>query len=219
MTKLSPIFTVLVLLLAIRALAQTSPPGPDDPHSPRPAIRTIPFSADSIHESDNLAADGRRYHHEVRAKIFRDSEGRFRQEILSGMGPVGVPGPTYVEILDPVQGLSITLSPPNKTASIRRSIQKATLPTPAPAPPAVSNSSENTPANEEPDFGPYVGMMTVDKNRNVIYRGPLQPEQLGSREIEGFTVTGTRNTWMARRELSGTTNRSHSVRKCGIHTI
>ncbi|HQU91262.1 MAG TPA: hypothetical protein PLK77_03145 [Pyrinomonadaceae bacterium] len=84
-------------------------------------IKNAPFSAEAISESIQTLADGNRIVRSSTAKMFRNSEGRFRTEMSGGAG--GVLGTTFslgqgATILDPVVGHRVMLDTLNGTARI-----------------------------------------------------------------------------------------------------
>lgn len=84
-------------------------------------IKNAPFSAESVSESVQVLADGNRIVRNSTAKLYRNSEGRFRTESAGGAG--GVLGTTYTlghgtTILDPVIGHRVMLDTLNGTARI-----------------------------------------------------------------------------------------------------
>lgn len=120
------------------------------------------------------------------------------------MGPVGVSGPLHVEIIDLSKRVIIILEPRNNAATIRHldAVQKPS-PASTPVPAATMTSGEPKPLKPAPDYGPHLGTVTAGPNGGLIYHGAQQPEQLGTANIEGFTVTGTRNTWIAPEGIFG----------------
>src|SRR6188768_3937083 len=81
-------------------------------------VKNAPFSADAVSESVQTLADGNRIVRNSTSKLYRNSEGRFRREIVSGSG--GLAGSVYtygsgITIMDPVVGFKYTLDPNLKT--------------------------------------------------------------------------------------------------------
>lgn len=130
-------------------------------------LKGAPFSADTIHEVDRVLADGNHIHQESHGKTFRDSEGRTRTETEYILGN-GDQLQT-VSIRDQVEGTMIRLDPNTKTAQIAH-------------------------------FGPPIS--TPPRTQTEINKPATPPrtshisstsEDLGTMQIEGFTVTGTRH--------------------------
>ena len=152
-----------------------------------------PFSADVIDEDDRYLADGNHIHRENHGKVFRDSEGRSRNEVAMG----GMAGSTpwfHITILDPMQNVFILLDPQNKIANVRhfgvpsrpadfKAAPRATQPAPA------ARSGTATPAT--------VAQTRSESSPEVEGPRPsrrFSREDLGTMEIEGFVVRGTRIT-------------------------
>jgi hypothetical protein len=134
----------------------------------------IPFSADVINESVQVLADGNRIQRETRGKMFCDSEGRTRTEyelVFPGTGAAQA----RVTIVDPAQRTFISLDPVLKTATVHRVNPQKVAPVP-PTSDGVSARPPSQPRNE-PQPRPIVNS-----------------ENLGTKEIEGFAVSGTRMT-------------------------
>jgi hypothetical protein len=74
------------------------------------AIKASPYSATIVNESVQMLADGNRIHRETTSSVYRDSEGRTRNETQAA----GVP--QLITINDPVAGMSYVLNPDEKTA-------------------------------------------------------------------------------------------------------
>jgi hypothetical protein len=69
-------------------------------------IKGAPYSAEKITENTQTLGDGTRIHHESAVKVFRDNDGRVRQET-----------PETITIFDPVAGVGYTLNPVTLTGS------------------------------------------------------------------------------------------------------
>jgi hypothetical protein len=158
-------------------------------------VTGAPFSADVIDESYQFLADGNRIHHETHGKTFRDSQGRARHETELGTASAGAPAFLHITIMDPVQKVVISLDPQSKTATVHPfGLMKSPLAA-ANQRPAGTPASPNVPGSA--NSGPNAA--TTDNARQGITPQARQqlsperaPENLGSMEIEGFTVTGRR---------------------------
>jgi hypothetical protein len=156
-----------------------------------------PFSADVVDETDHLLADGTHIHRESHGKMFRDSEGRTRNEAQLGFQVDGE-WAVHITIFDPVQNQYILLDPRNKQATVHTLgvIASATSPAPVNPPPdrkATPQASTGTPIQS----GTVVESLTVVRQAQVntsTVRGPgaEHHEVLGTSQMEGFTVTGAR---------------------------
>jgi hypothetical protein len=69
-----------------------------------PAVKGAPYSADEIHETTQVLADGTRIHNETKTTVYRDGQGRVRRE-----------SPGRVMIWDSAAGASYMLNQSNQT--------------------------------------------------------------------------------------------------------
>lgn len=130
-------------------------------------VKGAPYSADVVGETERVLADGNRIHQETHGKVFRDSEGRTRNEdeivLPSGQSM------KHVSIFDPVENVMIMLTANTKTAHVAHrtpfGASSAMKPQVTPPPPQA------------------------ERKRLVITTEKLEPKQ-----IEGFNVTGVRRT-------------------------
>ena len=87
---------------------------------PRRVVKGAPYSAVTVTETTQTLADGNRIHHSNRGRIFRDSEGRVRNEqSLAGLDALAphAGGQQVVFINDPVAGVDYALNVSDKTAT------------------------------------------------------------------------------------------------------
>jgi hypothetical protein len=70
-----------------------------------PAVKGAPYSADEIHETNQVLADGTRIHNETKTSVYRDSQGRVRRE-----------SPGQIMIWDSAAGTSYVLDQSSQTA-------------------------------------------------------------------------------------------------------
>jgi len=137
-------------------------------------VRGLPFSADVVEEREQFLADGNRIHQETHGKLFRDSQGRTRTESEFG-GMIASKPVVVIHIIDPVEKTSMTLDVERKIAMVGHfgnlmPSPRETRPLPKPA--ATNNQQ------------------TTARTRNS--GGETSSEDLGTKEIEGFTARGTR---------------------------
>ncbi len=71
-----------------------------------------PYSAEAVNESLQILADGNKIHRTTVTRVYRDSAGRTRREMLNDDGTV-----RSITISDPVSKVSYTLDPATKTAT------------------------------------------------------------------------------------------------------
>lgn len=155
--------------------------------------RDRPFSADIIHETDESLAGGNHVHRDVHGKIFRDAEGRSRQEMELQTTPYGS-WRDAITIEDPLAGIYVNLEPESKTATlyaysplgigvpVRATASAGKAGPQAMAAPSVTSNSDTPRRSVARVAAGNFGAQTTEV------------EQLGTKVIEGFTVTGTRRT-------------------------
>jgi len=158
-----------------------------------------PFSADVIEETDRLLADGNHIHRENHGRIFRDSQGRTRNETEIGSFGPGIKPFVHIMISDPVEGRFILLNPEQKTATVNQFGRRnsAAPGVGLPVQPANNAAKSNAPTTGIADPGALLQSLRAMRAAS----GPQAPgklqsshEDLGAMEIEGYTVTGTRYT-------------------------
>jgi hypothetical protein len=158
---------------------------------PGQAVKGIPFSADIVHEFTQVLADGNRIHRETHGATYRDAEGRTRNE--NELGFIGVMEPrTRITINDPVAGTMTTLSPETKTAVINHFQARRT----AGAVVAGNGGGGGAAGAKSPtelleELTKLRAQQGVNEGRPR--REEATTEQLGKKEIEGFTASGTRH--------------------------
>jgi hypothetical protein len=151
-------------------------------------LKGQPFSADIIDETDQFLADGNHIHREKHGKIFRDSEGRSRNEIeFSGPMVDGAPL-VHITIIDPVQSVVIYLDPRAKTATVSHyggsTDSGVQFKTPQPAASIAQPAARTMTSGGKPSSD-------TQSSRTKMQR---TSEDLGTMEMEGFTVKGVRFT-------------------------
>lgn len=138
-------------------------------------VQGVPFSADVTTETTRILADGNRIHNEMHDKIYRDSEGRTRNE-NSLLLPNGETR-QIVLIHDPIQHQTIHLDTQRKTADVFR------LQAPS------SNSQMPLPQIKPstlPTFTSHLETMHTE--------GTSHHEKLGTMYIEGILAEGVKVT-------------------------
>jgi len=167
-----------------------------------PGIRGTPgapFSADVIEETDRFLSDGNHIHRENHGKVFRDSQGRTRNETEIGAFAPGAKPFVHITISDPVEGRFIMLNPEQKTATVNQFGKRNSA---APGVGLPAQPANNTAKSNAPAIGARSPEELLQDLRNMRAAsgaqvpGKLQNshEDLGAMEIEGYTVTGTRYT-------------------------
>ena len=124
---------LMFVSLGVVARAQTPPTPPAAPvisdakvtggiaWSDNKGVKNSPFSAEAISESVQTLADGNRIVRSSTSKLYRSSEGRFRQEVAGGTG--GMFGSFFsygpgVTIMHPFEGQRFFLDSMAKTAHV-----------------------------------------------------------------------------------------------------
>ncbi len=158
-------------------------------------VKGQPLSADVIEETDHYLADGNHIHRESHGKIFRDSEGRSRNENEIG-GPIAGSQPfVHIQIFDPVQNAMIMLNPQNKSATVVHFPERSG-PAAFKAVPRTSRPVQGAQAGSG-GVTPEVLLQNLQDLRDAQEpktKRQYSREDLGTMEIEGFTVKGTRIT-------------------------
>ncbi len=209
---------MLVLLAAVSAAAANSPLGPDSAAAAKSSnIKSAPFSADVITQYDRTLDNGGHIHRESPGKIFRDSQGRMRTESQSPAVPVGSEKYDHITINDPVQQVIIYLNPKNKTATIfhfgevgptapgassKRSKPKQKAAIHVGGQPAIHSGPtdtlglQNVPSGQGNISSVQTPAATAAKTDATIFASTpgVTIVPLGSKIIEGVSVTGTRTT-------------------------
>ena len=142
----------------------------------------LPFSADVVEENDKFLADGNHIHYEVHGTIFRDSEGRVRTETEAPVFNSESKPFVHINITDLVEGRIIFLDTEHKIATVTLLGQPS-------AHAALTTQKDS--ADQHPKVQP---VPTVQGHLLPPPTPDPAPEDLGTSQIEGFTVQGTRST-------------------------
>jgi hypothetical protein len=175
-----------------------------------PVVRGAPYSGEGVTTTTQTLADGTHIERTVRARFYRDSDGRTRREqTILGMGALGES--QAVSIVDPVAGVMYGLNPATREGrrspmpvTARRSVsagQPGPPPPPPPPPPGEFSTAATAPPPPLPPPPPGIGTGTgtstgVGTRRagTPAERVPNVPEPLGTKQIDGLTVVGTKRT-------------------------
>jgi hypothetical protein len=171
-----------------------------------------PFSAQAITETTQSLADGNQIHHQTTASLYRDSQGRTRRdETLGALGPwseIETHPQQVVGINDPVSGVHYILQPAEHVAfkmtpgkgNLRHmtvNTGASSVPPPGEGPDVVFMSGSEVPP--PPPGGPGGGKsFFFTQYQGLRAEGKDQAgttESLGTQNIEGVQVTGTRTTF------------------------
>jgi len=135
----------------------------------RKTVTGAPYSAQAVTERVQVLANGNRIDQKTTANVYRDTQGRTRQDLTMGpMGPWGAPNNASPVVLihDPVAGVAYTLNP-SKQSAAKIPLAPRTGP---------RENAQNRRANRQ------------QTNPNVT------SESLGNKMIAGVEAEGTRTT-------------------------
>lgn len=150
-----------------------------------------PYSAEAVNESLQILPDSNKIHRTSVTKVYRDSAGRTRREMLNDDGTV-----RSITISDPVSKVSYTLDPATKTgtkggatvasmgaagsATMARTVQGS----------AVASGGGGGRGGATTSVAP----LTRDPSGALTSGSTPVREELPPQNIEGLNVTGTRTT-------------------------
>src|SRR5580700_2537883 len=82
------------------------------------AVKNAPYSADAVTETTQVLGDGNRIEQRTEQKLYRDNDGRERREesVLAVGALAQAEMPHMITISDPVENVSYTLNPQQRTA-------------------------------------------------------------------------------------------------------
>jgi hypothetical protein len=147
-------------------------------------VQGAPYSATITNESVQTLADGNRIVQTSTGTTLRDSLGRTRQDAplppIGNMSPADAPHLVFLQ--DPVAQASYTLNLTEKTATKGPAFGMA-LPTLSATVPTGAMIAK-MPAS----------MITIQSHAISVDEGEAKTEDLGTKTMEGVTVTGTRTT-------------------------
>ncbi len=141
-------------------------------------VKGAPFSATATSETTSTLQDGSVLHRTLQVSMYRDSQGRSRQEAtFTGFGPLTASGGTkkMVMISDPVAGVHFMLDDAQKVA------HKSAMHT---------RGGNAATADSAPQFA---GKMQGREQQEEA-AGLLKKESLGTQTINGVVAEGTRTT-------------------------
>jgi hypothetical protein len=159
-------------------------------------VKDAPYSAEVISTYDTVLPGGKQLHGETHGRVFRDSEGRTRSESDAVSSTATATKSKLIFINDPVDHSVIMLDPQTMTARVNTwpfpvGSSTAIKLQPAPLPPAGDLDSSSQPSAAGGKF--YAAAPGAPGAAAGVFSG-AQTEDLGTRQMEGVTVTGTRVT-------------------------
>jgi hypothetical protein len=158
---------------------------PDDPFS-GPVVTNAPFTADAINTTTQVLGDGTRIERSTTTRYYRDREGRVRSEqTILGLGaldPAGGETRTIITVdPDPGDGFVYTLDPVARTA---RRVGRGNVISWVARPADVTSAAALRLSSTD--------LRVVTLRASPEAGTPQPPESLGTRQMEGVTVTGRR---------------------------
>jgi len=161
------------------------------PGRPARVVTKAPFSADPVTETTQTLSDGNRIRRTGTGRIYRDSDGRVRNEqTLLGLGaltPNAAPQ-QVVFINDPVAGVNFGLNPREKTATKSTFARRdGAGPQSGTQPAGRRGGGAPAPDSARRPDGPW--------GRGGAQARNVKSESLGKQMIEGVPAEGTRTTF------------------------
>jgi hypothetical protein len=166
-------------------------------------VKNAPFSAEMVYESIQTLFDGNRIINRSSTMVYRDSQGRTRNEysfkpyLKLRYGGENIEHKT-ISIFDPVSGINYTLDPQTRTA------HKFTIPQPANntftfATPVIKSNtfkveSTDKPQGKSANTGACGPFLFASPGGSCNGESSAKHEPLGKQMIEGVEAEGTRIT-------------------------
>jgi len=178
------------IALVVAGIAQT--------HAPAPAfnasgpvgtgVKDAPYSADVVTTYERTLPSGEVLHGETRGKVYRDSQGRTRTESDAVGSTATAQKFVFIFINDPVSHSVVTLDPRTMTARVNQWL----FPLAGTGPAATKQVAADHPPSAGADIVTTRPAAAIPLAAGGVPAG--KTEDLGAREMEGLTVTGTRTT-------------------------
>jgi len=205
----------LWILMSGAAMAQTPQTGMwmgGGPLAGAAAVQNAPFSAQLVTIIERTAEGGAGFHRETQGRVARNSQGLTYFEMQLASPTPAINKGTRITITDPAQHTITTLDPQRKTAFVSGNYNGSNatgiLPpggavavppvSTATAKPTAANPAITKPNPTEPALAPHAAFS--GSSPTTASQTNAKTEELGSKEIEGLTVTGVRtmrlNSWV-----------------------
>jgi hypothetical protein len=205
----------LWILMSGAAMAQTPQTGTwmgGGPLAGAAAVQNAPFSAELVTIIERTAEGGAGFHRESQGRVARNSQGLTYFEMELASPTPAINKGTRITITDPAQHTITTLDPQQKTAFVSGNYNGSNaagilppggavavpLVGTATAKPTAANPAIAKPNPTEPALAPYAVFSGVSPT--AAGQTNAKTEELGSKVIEGLTVTGVRiihlNSWV-----------------------
>jgi hypothetical protein len=205
----------LWILMSGAAMAQTPQTGMwmgGGPLGGAAAVQNAPFSAELVTIIERTAEGGADFHRETQGMVARNSQGLTYFEMQLASPTPAINKGARITITDPAQHTITTLDPQRKTALVSGNYNGSNAASILPpggavaVPPVGTATAKPTPANPaiakpnptEPALAPHAVFSGVSPT--AAGQTNANTEQLGSKVIEGLTITGVRimrmNSWV-----------------------
>jgi hypothetical protein len=157
-------------------------------------VQNAPYSATITNESVQTLADGNRIVQTSTGSTARDSMGRTRQDAplppIANMSPADAPHLVFLQ--DPVAQVSYTLNLTDKTAMKGPSFSAMTFTGPTAS--VAIGGAMITKGAISGSVLTAAPLMATTQRISIADEGQAQSEDLGSKTLEGVSVTGLRTT-------------------------
>lgn len=184
---------------------QGAGPVPIIEHLSARSMKGAPYAAEASTETVQMLADGNRIVHRQTSRMWRDSEGRTRQEnavaIIGNWKPEGGDF-TIISINDPVSGEHFTLNTKEKTAG-KFVVHKAPLAAAGHSASGTHSSSASASSSQSSAAGPAHSSVTVER-KVVVGEGPAKIRIEGGMPHSSTAVAGVAGPDVADHFISAT---------------
>ena len=199
----------LWILMTAAAMAQTLQTGMwvgGGPLAGAPAVQNAPFSAELVTIIERTADGGTGFHREMKGTVARNSQGMTYFEMQLASPAPEINKGTRITITDPALHTITTLDPQQKTAFISGNYNGSNAAGILPPGGAVAVSPVGTAAAMSTAANPAVAKRNPTEPASVPHaafsgasptaagQSSAKTEELGSKSIQGLTVTGVRTT-------------------------
>ena len=198
----------LWILMTAAAMAQTLQTGMwvgGGPLAGAPAVQNAPFSAELVTIIERTADGGTGFHREMKGTVARNSQGMTYFEMQLASPAPEINKGTRITITDPALHTITTLDPQQKTAFISGNYNGSNAAGILPPGGAVAVSPVGTAAAMSTAANPAVAKRNPTEPASVPHaafsgasptaagQSSAKTEELGSKSIEGLTVTGVQD--------------------------
>jgi hypothetical protein len=160
-------------------------------------VKGAPYSAQAVSENVQILGDGNRIVRKNTSTVYRDSEGRTRQEqTIQAVGPFAVGGEPRqtVMIMDPVANVHYILDPSDRSARKMGFRFDVKVRAPMKEGEASAGKERHEVHTEVITAGGGTGSGTIRIQHSDESNHTAKTESLGKQMIEGVQAEGTRST-------------------------